>query len=74
MVIISNKAEINELIKDGLFTDGVHHKQWFLEQIYLKLNGKPAPVYYAYDGETPLSEPPIDNDEDYYYRDEGVVP
>ena len=28
---------IKEVIIDGLLTDGAHHKQWFLEQIALKL-------------------------------------
>ncbi len=31
-------AMIRELAKDGLYTDGGHHKQWFLEEIF-KLSG-----------------------------------
>ena len=30
---------ITELVTEGLYTDGAHHKQWFLEQIYAALWG-----------------------------------
>ncbi|KKL78792.1 hypothetical protein LCGC14_2021330 [marine sediment metagenome] len=33
-------AEIMELAKDGLFTDGGHHKQWFLEEIFKLAGGE----------------------------------
>lgn len=29
--------DVKELAIDGLMTDGGHHKQWFLEQILLRL-------------------------------------
>ncbi len=28
---------IDELIIEGLMTDGEHHKQWYLEQVLLRL-------------------------------------
>lgn len=31
---------IQELIIDALHTDGDHHKQWYLEQILLKIMGE----------------------------------
>ena len=33
---MENKEEIIELLKDGLQTDGGHHKQWYLNEL-LKL-------------------------------------
>jgi hypothetical protein len=30
-------AELKDLAVDGLLTDGAHHKQWFLEQILIKI-------------------------------------
>ena len=28
-----DRAKIIELLREGLTTDGAHHKQWFLEEI-----------------------------------------
>jgi len=33
---MENKEEVIELLKDGLQTDGGHHKQWYLNEV-LKL-------------------------------------
>lgn len=33
---MKNKERIIELLKDGLQTDGAHHKQWYLNEV-LKL-------------------------------------
>ncbi|HUS89630.1 MAG TPA: hypothetical protein VMW91_09770 [Desulfosporosinus sp.] len=30
-----------KLCKDGLTTDGGHHKQWYLERVLLYIAGKP---------------------------------
>lgn len=35
-----NDMSVVDLILEGLRTDGVHHKQWFLEQILLRLEGE----------------------------------
>ena len=32
--------EIMELAKDALYTDGGHHKQWYLEEIFKLAGGK----------------------------------
>ena len=32
-----NKEKIEELCIDGLYTDGGHHKQWYLERILAEL-------------------------------------
>ena len=35
---MNKREELKELCISGLFTDGAHHKQWYLEEI-LKLLG-----------------------------------
>jgi len=34
---MTTKSEIKQLCIDGLETDGGHHKQWYLEQILIKI-------------------------------------
>ncbi len=70
---MENDKNVKDLIIDGLLIDGSHHKQWYLEKIYIKLFGKKAPMYLAADGETPLEKEP-EGDEDYYSREEGIAP
>lgn len=35
---VSKLDKVEKLIRDGLHTDGGHHKQWYLEQIAETLN------------------------------------
>ena len=56
-----NKEEIKELCIDGLLTDGGHHKQWYLEQILIKLD-------------IDLDELRKELNKDDYDWDEGIPP
>ena len=38
MIPDDKQQEIIELVKDGMYMDGGHHKQWYLEEV-LKLCG-----------------------------------
>ena len=35
---VLNKEKLYILIQEALFTNGVHHKQWYLEEIVKELN------------------------------------
>lgn len=61
-----NKEEIKNLCLDGLFTDGGHHKQWYLERILIKLGYSLNEIKYQIESEH-------DNDS-YIDWDEGIAP
>lgn len=42
--------EAKSLLEDALTTDGAHHKQWFLEQLYERLGGNLEELRAAADG------------------------
>lgn len=40
--ISENKEQIIELLKEGLWTDGAHHKQWYLYEVLELIDPKIA--------------------------------
>lgn len=61
-----DESEIKELCIDGLLTDGGHHKQWYLEQILIKLG------YDLKEIRKELNTP--DENGDYYDWEDGIAP
>ena len=55
---------IKQLILDGLFCDGGHHKLWYLELLYKEIEGEEAPLVLPHE-----TDP-----DDYYSREVGIAP
>ena len=50
---MENKERIIELLKDGLQTDGAHHKQWYLNEVLKLINAdiaRDVEEHWTHDG------------------------
>ena len=53
---MENKEEIIELLKDGLQTDGGHHKQWYLNEVLKLIDPQIAKEVEEWTGDAGMAE------------------